>query len=162
MQFLNYFFASIISYLGLLIGIILVNTAPEEQKPMEKYFIACRKIFLLMIFAFLIFYYFRNLFYFFTLTTYLVFILFVEFTAKSLLRKSMLAYAILGILFFLSAQNTNLFVIESSLIMLYGMPAASLMYNRREKNYYNIILYNLGFIISANLLYLITTFHFLF
>ena len=156
MQFLNYFFASIITFLGLLIGIVLIRIAPEEQKPLDKYFIMLRRILLLIIFAFLIFYYFKNFFIFFTLVIYLIFAVFVEFKTKNLLRKSMLAYSILGILFFLSVQNINLFVIESSLMLLYGMPTASLIYNRKENNYHKLFLYNLGFVVAANILHILT------
>ena len=162
MQFLNYFFASIISFLGLLMGMVLIRIAPEEQKPLEKYFILYRRILLLMIFAFLLFYYFKNFFIFFTLAVFSIFILLVEFKTRNLLRKSMLAYAILGILFFLSIQNINIFIIESSLILLYGMPTASLVCKRKEKNFHKIVFYNLGFVIVANLLYILSSYHFSF
>jgi len=54
MQFTNYFFASIISFLGLLIGIILVKIAPEEQKTLQKKFSLARKFLLLLIFIFVL------------------------------------------------------------------------------------------------------------
>ena len=57
MQFINYFFASLTSFLGLAIGVMLVKIAPEEQKPLEKYLILSRKILLLLIFIFAVFYY---------------------------------------------------------------------------------------------------------
>ena len=155
MQFINYFSASAISLLGLLIGILLVKIAPEEQKPLEKYFVPAGKILLLTIFIFLIFYYFRDVFFLLALIGYLLFLLFIEFKVSDLYKKSIITYAVLGILFFLSSKNTNLFVIESSLILLYGMPAASLMYSKKEKNEYKIIFYNAGFFIIANLLYFI-------
>ena len=79
MQFINYFFASVVSFLGLLIGIILVKIAPEEQKPLEKYFVLLRRILLLLIFIFLMFYYIGKVFYILTLASYLVFLLFVEY-----------------------------------------------------------------------------------
>lgn len=153
MQFINYFFASIISYLGLLIGMLLIKIAPEEQKPLEKYFILMRNILLLLIFIFIIFYYFKGYLILFSLIGYFLFLLFVEFKINDSLKKSIITYIILGILFFLSSKNLNLFVIESSLILLYGLPTASLIYNKKE--YYKIIFYNLGFIILANLLFIL-------
>ena len=155
MQFINYFFASIISFFGLLIGILLAKIAPEEQKPLEKYFILLRKILLLMIFIFAMFYYINDYFNLIVLAAYFLFLLFIEFKFKDLLKKSIITYPILGILFFLSLNNPNLFAIESSLILLYGIPTASLIYNRKERNHSKIIFYNLGFVIVANLLYLI-------
>ena len=159
MQFPNYFFASVISFLGLLIGIFLIRIAPEEQKPLKKYFIISRRLLLLLIFAFIFFYFIRNNFYILALIIFFIFALFVEYKTKDLLRKSAISYAVLGILFFFSLQSSNLFVIESSLILLYGVPTASLMHN--GKNHYKIISCNLGFVIIANLLYL-SSYHFSF
>lgn len=153
MQFANYFFASIISFSGLLIGIMLVKIAPEEQKPLEKYFIFAKKILLLMMLIFLLFYYFNDAFYTLTLLAYFTFLLFVEYKANDAFKKIIFSYAVLGILFFLSSKNTNLFAIESSLILLYGLPTASLIYKKREKNHYKILLYSAGFVIIANLLF---------
>ena len=153
MQFINYFFTSIISFLGLLIGIILVKIAPEEQKPLQKYFILLRKILLLIIFVFIIFYYFSDKFNLIILFLFFIFLLLIEYKTNHLLKKSIIIYLFLGILFFLSSKNVNLFTIESSLIMLYGLPTASLLCNIKEKNQYKIIFYNIGFVILANILF---------
>src|SRR3989344_3980880 len=153
MEFINYFFASLVSFLGLLIGIILINIAPEEQKPLSKYFDLARKILLLLIFVFLMFYYFNRAFYLLILFLYLIFAAVIEYRIKDLFRKSMLNYILLGILFYASQSNTNLFVIESSLILLYGILTASLLYDRKLKNHFRLLFYNLGFLIIANILY---------
>lgn len=155
MQFLNYFLASAISYLGLLAGIILVKIAPEEQKPLRKYFEWLRKIILLLVFLFLIFYYSNNLAYIAALLIYFAFIIFVEYKIGNLPKKSIIIYTALGIIFYLSSKNLNLFTIESSLIFLYGFPTASIMFRKKEKNYPEIFLYNIGYIIIANLAYFI-------
>src|SRR3989338_9291124 len=102
MQFITYFSTSIISFLGLLIGILLIKIAPEEQKPLEKYFVLLRKILLLMIFIFIMFYYYTNWFYVLVLMIYLVFLLFFEYKINELFKKSIFIYTLLGILFFLS------------------------------------------------------------
>ena len=155
MQYTHYLFSSVISYLGLLIGIMLVKIAPEEQRPLERYLSLTRKLFLFLIFVFIMFYYFNNQFYFITLLGYFIFILFIDYKANDSLKKSIIIYAVLGILFFLSSKNTNLFVIESSLILLYGILTASSIYNRKEKNHYKIIFYNSVFAIIANLLFFV-------
>ena len=154
MQFINYFFASVISFSGLVTGLMLVKIAPEEQKPLEKYLILARKTILFMIFVFIMFYYFDSRFYILTLIVYFAFLLFVEYKTNDMLKKSMLVYSVLGILFFLSSRNTNLFAIVSSLILLYGLPTASLMYKRKENNN-KIIFYNIVFILIANMLFFI-------
>ena len=151
MQFLNYFFASIIAYLGLLIGIILIKIAPEEQKPLRRYFGWLRIIILLLIFLFLIFYYSNNSIYIIALLIYFIFVIFIEYKLSKLSKKSMIIYTALGIIFYLSSKNPNLFAIESSLILLYGIPNASILYSRKEKNYSEIFLHNLGFLLVANL-----------
>ena len=155
MQFINYFLASIITFSGLAIGMLLVKIAPEEQRPLKKYLSLLRKVFLYLIFIFLLPYYFNSLLYLLILMAYFIFLLFVEYKIQDLLRKSIIISAALGILFFLSSKNTNLFTIESSLILMYGLPTASLLYNKKEKNQYKFIFYNFVFIIIANLLFFI-------
>ena len=155
MQFLDYFLASAVSYLGLLAGILLVKIAPEEQKPLRKYFEWLRKMILLLIFLFLIFYYSNNSIYIATLLIYFIFIVFIEYKLRSLSKKSIIIYTALGIIFYISSKNPNLFVLESSLIFLHGMPAASLMFSKKEKNYAGIFLHNLGFLLVANLAYFV-------
>ena len=136
MQFLNYFFASITSFIGLIIGIALIIIAPEEQKPYGRHFLLLRKALLILLFTFPIFFYIFNWFYILTLAAYFAFLLFLERTKISLLRKSMITYSALGVLFYLSSKNANLFAIESSIILLYGLPVAALLYNRKQKNHY--------------------------
>ena len=154
MQFINYFFASLIAFFGLFIGILLVKIAPEEQKPLQNYFISARNSLLLIIFIFLAFYYFNKLIYISALAGYFMFLLFVEHKVADLYKKTMLTYAVLGILFFLSLKNANLFAMESSLILLYGLPTASLLYNKKEKSH-KFIFYNLIFIAISNILFFI-------
>ena len=156
MQFTNYFFASLISFSGLFIGLMLVRIAPEEQKPLQNYFILAGKSLLLAIFVFLMFYYSNQLFYLSTLIGYFIFLIFVEYRVNDPYKKSMLAYAVLGALFFLSMKNTNLFAIEASLILLYGLPAASLLYSRKGKNH-RLVLHNLIFLVISNLLFFTTS-----
>ena len=99
------------------------------------------------------FYFFNRAFYLLRLFLYLIFAAVIEYRIKDLFRKSMLNYILLGILFYVSQNNINLFVIESSLILLYGILTASLLYDRKLKNYFNLLFYNFGFLIIANTLY---------
>ena len=153
MEFINYFFASLISFSGLIIGISLIKIALEEQKPFEKKFSLLRKLFLFLIFILVMFFYYSNIFYLLTLVACVIFLIVLEYKIDDLFKKSIVAYAILGILFFVSSKNLNIFLIESSLILLYGLPTASLLYKINEKNHYKIFFCNIGFILIANLLY---------
>lgn len=161
MQQINYFFASLSPFLGLLIGALLIRIAPEEQKPLQKYFVLLKKIMLLLAFAFLAFYYFGSWLYFIGLIGFFLFLLFLEYKVKDSSKKSITTYAVLGILFFLSSKNMNLFAIESSIVLLYGVATASLIHNKKEK-IQKIFHYGIGFIATSSLLFIITTSHFLF
>ena len=155
MQFINYFFASVLSFSGLFIGIILVKIAPEEQKPLEKYFQFARRTLLLMTIPFLFFYYSKNTLPILALTVFLAILFFVELRNYELLKKSMITYSIFGVWFFLSSKNINLFAVESSLIFLYGLPTASLVFDIKKKNHLKLIFCNLGFIIVLSILFFI-------
>ena len=152
MQIINYLLASILSYLGLLAGIILVRMAPEEQKPGEKYFILIKKILFFLIMAFLLVYYKINLIF---SSFLLLFLLILMIIKKIKLEKSALAYFFLGIIFFLSSKMADLFIIESVLVFLYGIPAASLTFNVKRKNYLEVFVKNLWFFVPIILLYLV-------
>ena len=152
MQIITYILASIISYFGLLAGIILVKMAPEEQKPGKKYFILIKKMIFFLIIAFLLAYYKLN----FIFSLFLLLSLFVlMLTEKMKLEKSALAYFFLGIVFFISSKMTGLFIIESVLVFLYGIPAASLIFNIKKKNHKDIFIKNALFFIPIILLFLL-------
>lgn len=152
MQFANYFFASIISFLGLVIGFALVKIAPEEQKPLMKYFSFGKKFFLLLIFIFLLSYYSYSSAYILGLTICCLFLLYMEHKMKDLSKKTMISYAVFGALFFLSSKNTNLFVFASSLILVYGMFASSML-EIKSKSYEKFFASNSVFILIANILF---------
>lgn len=150
MQIINYLLASIISYLGLLAGIMLVKMAPEEQKPGKKYFILIKKIIFFLAIAFLLAYYKINLIF------SLLALLFAGIIiAGRKLEKPEFAYFFLGIIFFLSSKIMDLFAIESVLVFLYGIPVASLIFNIKKKNYKDILLKNALFFIPVILLFLL-------
>lgn len=151
MQPIAYFFASLSSFLGLLIGSILIRIAPEEQKPLGKYFAMLKKILLSLAFLFFALYYFGNWPYFIAVAAIFAVIFLIELNFKNPFKKSALIYGALGILFFLGSKNVNLMAIESSIILLYGVAAASIEF---KKKYYNMFFYSLIFIIISNLLFL--------
>ena len=143
------------SYFGLLIGVILIKIAPEEQKPLNKYFQIAKKALLALIFVFLMLFYYNNWFFVLVSTAYIVLLLVIDFNGKDELKKLTVCYTTFGFIFYLSSKNLNFSAIESSLILLYGMPAASLTYNKKEKNQFKIFFCTIGFLIISNLLYLI-------
>ena len=150
MQIINYLLASIVSYLGLLVGIILVRVAPEEQKPGKKYFILIKKIIFFLIVAFLLVYYKIN----FIFSLLALLIIGIIIIGKKL-EKSEFAYFLLGIVFFISSKMADLFIIESVLVFLYGITAASLLLNLKKKNYVELFIKNLWFFTPIISLYFI-------
>ena len=151
MQFANYFFASIISFLGLVIGFMLVKIAPEEQKQLIKYFSFAKKFFLLLIFIFLIFHYSYNSLYILGLIACCMLLFYIDKKINDIIKKSMITYAILGFLFFLSSKDTGLFVFVSSLIMIYGIFVSSML-EMKSKAYEKFLSNNAVFILIANIL----------
>lgn len=152
MQFANYFFASIISFLGLVIGFMLVKIAPEEQKSLMKYFNFGKKFFLLLIFIFLIFNYSYNSPYILGLIACCMILFYMDKKIKDVSKKSVITYAVLGFLFFLSSKDTGLFVFVSSLILIYGMFASSML-QMKAKDYEKFLANNAAFILIANILF---------
>lgn len=151
MQPINYFFASLSSLLGLFIGSILIRVAPEEQKPLGKYFVLMGRILLSLAFLFFTLYYFGNWPYLIAMAAIFAAIFLIEFNFENPFKKSALVYAALGILFFLGSKNTNLLTIESSIILLYGATTASIEFSKKKP--YKPLFYSVGFIIISNLLF---------
>ena len=92
--YLNYFLASIISYLGLLVGLIIIKLAPEEHKPGKKYFILLRKILFFLILVPLLLSYKVH---FILLIVVLLFVIVLIISNKINLNISARVYFILGI-----------------------------------------------------------------
>lgn len=147
--FINYFLASIVVYLGLLLGIILIKLAPEEQRLGKKYFIFLKMFLFFLIISFFLLYYKANI----ISLVLLAFILILMLNKKIHLEKSAFTYALFGIIFYLSNKTFNLFVIESILILLYGIPNASLIFIPRKNNYKEVFIKNLWFFVPVLVLY---------
>ena len=149
-SFLNYFLASIASYLGLLVGAILIKLAPEEQKSGRKYFIFLKMLLFFLIIALLLLSYKVNAIFSLAL---LIFIIILMLHGKLHLEKSSLVYLLFGIIFYLSSKNNNLFALQSALMFLYGIPNSSLVINPKKNNYREIFARNLWFFVPIMLLY---------
>lgn len=158
MQFLNYFLLSIAVFLGIVLGIILIKIAPEEQKPLSKYLIFAKRILLILLFIFLAFFYIFDKMSLLLVMTILIPCLFLEFKSEDNLRKMAEAYVLFAILFFLSSPNPNLLAITSTLIFLYGTVFSSIM---PRKNFIKVIFSGSTFLLISNLLFLLN-YHFSF
>lgn len=150
--YLSYFLASIIAYLGLLLGIILIRLAPEEQIPGKKYFILLKKILFFIILVSLLFFYKINVF---LITIFLFFIIVLILNKKIKLEKSAFVYFLLGAVFYASSKIFNLFVLETLFIFLYGIVTSSIILNLKKRNYYDVFIKNLWFFIPIVIFYFI-------
>lgn len=152
MNLLNYSLSALVVYLSLVVGFILAIIAKEELKAGKKYFLFLQKIILLLIFIFLLIYIDLN---------YVLVLLILAFIAVHLLKtkkesdKLPYLYIILAVIFYLSSKNRNLFVIESSLMFLYGLPTGTLLTGKSKKETVINILKNIVFVLMAVLLFLI-------
>jgi len=154
MIFINYFIASLISFFGLILGIILVSIAPEEQKPGKKYFILLQNLFFILSVVFLLYFLEIDMGIIF-LTAVLLTYYFSRIKIKDYFSKSEFLYFLLAIIFFLSSKNTSLFLTESVILFLFGMPTGSLLFDRKKKNYFKVVLRSIIFLVVALLLFLI-------
>ena len=130
MAFLQYFLASLVAYLGLFVGNILIFIAPEELKPGKKVFSFLRLILGASMFIVLLTFFIDSLPYFFSILgmLILVFILFWNNWMNVLFE-----YIFLSLIFFLSFKDSTLFIIEALLIFMFGLPTASLYTKVKQK-----------------------------
>lgn len=142
---INYFLISILAYLGLIIGMILVKISPEEQKPGKKYFLILQKIFFSL----------SLLFYLYYIKTHIILILIVLLLIiyiQKLFEKPWIIYSILGGIFYLSFDNQNLFLIETILILLYGISVGAYYVDYKTKNYIKLFFSNSIFLLISLIL----------
>ena len=132
MQLLNYSLISLISFSGLLVGMILAFTAKEELEPGKKYFLLLQRLTLLLILIFLLNFFNINLY-----LRIMIYVLFIILMAINI--KSQIIYPALGVVFFLSLKDINLFITNSILIFLYGFPSGSLFAKKLIKKKKSVV-----------------------
>ncbi len=117
---INTILTLLIALSGFLVGLILKKIAEEEIKPGRIYFIWMQNILLILAIIFFTYSFNLNL-------LLLIGIGLIITGAVVLFRpKAIIGYPVLLILFILSIKNTNLLMIISSIIFLYGLPSAAL------------------------------------
>lgn len=143
MQTLSYSLAAIIAYLGLLTGVLISRFTKEELEPGKKHFRRLKTVIFLLIVVFFSYFSIKNMeilsiiFAAVALAIFLVY--FTHFGAKLKtkipIKDPHISYLALAAIFYLSARISALFVIESSLIFLFGLPMGALLAcAARDKN----------------------------
>lgn len=147
MNAIIYFLTLIVSFLGLIAGMIIANMAKEELKGGRKYFFLMQDFLIVLMLFFILEFY--NVTIFITIPVLLVIFLLFFYFKNSM--QNVAIYSIFAIIFYLSSRNINLFSLESSLIFLYGLPAGSLISKEKIKN----ILKALVFVLIAAALFFV-------
>ncbi len=146
MNLLTYSLAAILAYLGLFLGLLLAIIAKEEMKQGKKYFLMLQKLILLLLFLFLLIY--LRLSNILTVIILLAILIPILRTEKRI-NTSPYIYMILGVAIYLSSKIPDLFIIESSLVFIYGLPTGSLLAEKSKKKSIINLLKNIGLIITA-------------
>jgi len=157
MELINYLLAGLISFFGLIFGMILVSIAPEEQKPGRKYFILLQNLFFILSAVFFLIFLELNAIFIF-LAVVLLIVYFLKVKVENV-KRSQSMYLILAVIFFLSLRSSNLFLIEAVLIFLFGMPTGSLLFNRKKKNYFKVVFKNIIFLVVVWGLFLFNNYY---
>ena len=131
---------SLISFIGLLIGILLAKLSPEEIKPGRKYFILLEKIVLIAIIITLIYY-----------SEISLLGIFIGAFIGYFFRKE---YFYLGLALMISLKHVNFNFLLASLIFIYGLPYGTLLKRHilKEVNI-NLVLFLIPLLFLINNLY---------
>jgi hypothetical protein len=118
----SYFFPMLIVFSGIIVGVVLGIIAPEELRPGKQYM----KVFQNIVFALAV----LILMFMFELPIWAILVAAIVVTVAELLYFdsdiSIAAYTVFALLFFISSKQQSIFVVESSLIFLYGLPTGSM------------------------------------
>jgi len=149
MQPSTYILTLAVAYLGIIGGLILAKIAKEELKDGKKYFLLVQTLLSTLIIGFFLYFYNLNIILVFLISFIALAFLFYFRKHKHLPK---LSYILFGFVFYFSSKIEALFILESILIFLYGLPSGSLDY---RKKIVKVLLGYLPFLILGLLLYLI-------
>lgn len=149
MNAIIYFSTMLVSFSGLVAGIIIANMAKEELKAGRKYFSLMQDFLIVLMLFFLLEFYEVNIFV--IVPILLVVFLLLFYLKNSVKYINMIIYSLLAVIFYLSSKSINLFSLEASLIFLYGLPTGSLISKEKAKN----ILKTAVFVLIACVLFFI-------
>ena len=152
---LDYLLITIISFLGLIIGTLLIFMASEEQKPGKKYFILIQNITFTLIIASLLFFYNLHKVLIIILSV-IVYLLLIFMKNK---KRTHALYPLIGLFFYIVLNNKTFLIIIASLTFIYGLTTAFLQINVKDKkSILKLILSHSTFLLTALLPFLISYF----
>ena len=148
MNFLSYLAVSIVSFLGLAVGVILARVSPEEMPTGRKFFPLLERAVLVAIAAIFINLFVESIYV--RVPLYLLAIILLSFRLEP-----NIVYPLLAFPFFLSSIYLNAFTAISALIFVYGLPAGSLYAVKGNIAAAKFVLSKLTFVLLAVAIYLI-------
>jgi hypothetical protein len=150
-QAMIYSLIALAAYLGLICGVIIAKMAEEELDDGRKYFLIVQNILLGTITFFLSTFFLHGIIMSIILAMVITAIGFILDNVATGNTKTVLAYTLLAIPFFLS-YKANIrypllitFPVISSCIFLYGLPTGSLLIQKKNR-YLTIILFTIAFL----------------
>jgi len=127
MLLLNYALTLLVSFLGLYCGMALAFIAPEELKQGRKYFVLFTRIIFVAILSLLLLSF--GIHWLFALILAIGYFA-LDYNCRI---DERYIYALMAVVFILSAANATLLVFEASLIFFYGFPAGTLFTEKLVK-----------------------------
>lgn len=128
MEILNIILAGVLALFGFPAGLVLAKLAREELEPGKNYFILMQKSLVIISVMAVLYIYDINLY----LTAAIGVISTVA--AIDLNLKPKIIYPFFAVLFMLSLKTQDLLIVMSSVIFLYGLPAAALVKLKQIKD----------------------------
>ena len=140
MEMLNHFLVSVVCYLGLLAGFIILSLAPEEKKPGMPYFRGIN--YFLGVFSVLLANYFLlgNIF---VISLSVLFLVLIIYFKEKLI---FLSYGYFGVMLFVLIDNIG-YPAFAALIFAFGLSSGAFLY---EKKSFLKLFYYIYFIAIAN------------
>jgi len=150
---LRYLLAVVVSFLGLLVGSLLIFMASEEQKPGKKYFIFVQNMVFALISALLLFFYNLNII--LVIMVPLIMFILMHYTKDG--KRSYVLFPLIGVVFYLVFVDNLLLIILSLLTFIYGLVTAFLLIDvKNKKSVFRVVLVHAPFLVTALLPFLIS------
>ncbi len=121
MEYLNYLLAVVICFISIYIGFFLALIAKEELKAGNKYLLVFQKALFAIVVVSTIFV-IDNIYISLILLGILIYFMFIGHQIRDIF-----IYLVFGVLLYLNSRYGNLFLMQSALVFLYGLPAGSLL-----------------------------------
>ncbi|MDP7141108.1 MAG: hypothetical protein QF362_02790 [Candidatus Woesearchaeota archaeon] len=148
---LTYILTLAVAYFGIVGGLILGKIAEEELKEGRKYFLLLQNILVTLALTFMLTFNKLNI----ILSSFIgivVFLCLIYFRKRYEKYVPKITYVLFGFIFYFSSKMQELFIIESIVIFLYGLPTGSLDF---KKKIVKILLGYSPFVMIGLVLYLV-------